>query len=70
MNGKGDKIRTGSNLKAYRDNYDMIFKKKEPKDDSFEIPTECSYSEYQKRLKSTTDKIMRLNESNNAWVGE
>ena len=27
-NGKGDAIRPGANLKAYRDNYDGIFRKK------------------------------------------
>lgn len=27
MNGKGDKLRKGANLKRYRDNYDKIFKK-------------------------------------------
>lgn len=27
MNGKGDKLRKGANLKAYYDNYDKIFKK-------------------------------------------
>lgn len=28
MNGKGDKLRKGANLKAYYDNYDKIFSKK------------------------------------------
>jgi len=27
MNGKGDKLRKGANLKAYYDNYDKIFRK-------------------------------------------
>ncbi len=27
MNGKGDKLRKGANLKAYYDNYDSIFRK-------------------------------------------
>lgn len=31
--GKGDKIRTGANLRAYWDNYDRIFRKNE---DQFE----------------------------------
>lgn len=31
MNGKGSKLRKGANLKAYRENYDRIFKKSDEK---------------------------------------
>ncbi len=30
MNGKGDKLRAGADLRAYRDNYDAIFRKQKP----------------------------------------
>lgn len=37
--GKGDKLRKGANLKAYRENYDLIFKNKKAKSELIEDPS-------------------------------
>lgn len=40
--GKGDKIREGANLKAFWSNYDNIFRKDKPKNDTTQQPTSAS----------------------------
>lgn len=35
-NGKGDKPRKGVNYQKYRENYDLIFKKKKKKDTNYD----------------------------------
>ena len=48
MNGKGDKLRKGANLKAYYDNYDKIFRK--------QITTEAGTRCNEEKSKSTEPK--------------
>lgn len=40
--GKGDKIREGADLKAYWSNYDNIFRKYKPKNDTIQQSTSAS----------------------------
>ena len=69
MNGKGDNLRKGSNLKAYRDNYDRIFRKSNvkpiiPDDDTEGLSNDMTDEEYTFSSKNLLKFVRNLSDLN------